>query len=125
MLGYDSNNDGVMEFWNGSQPVDFVQLLVDIINAYPLSLEPQIVSGCTWGDEGAFRAKGINAAVQIQDYHGDLDPNNHKVTDTYANINQNYLYKQITATVAIAGHLTEPIVFKHWIHLPLMWVFKY
>jgi Peptidase family M28 len=47
MLGYDSNNDGVMEVWNGSQPVDFVQLLVDIIHAYPLGLEPQIVSGCT------------------------------------------------------------------------------
>ena len=47
MLGYDSNNDGLMELWNGSQPVDFVQMLVDIINAYPLDLEPQIVSGCT------------------------------------------------------------------------------
>jgi hypothetical protein len=47
MLGYDSNDDGVMELWNGSQPVDFAQLLVDIINAYPLDMEPQIVSGCT------------------------------------------------------------------------------
>jgi hypothetical protein len=47
MLGYDSNNDGVMELWNGTQSEDFVQLLVDIINAYPLGLEPQIVSGCT------------------------------------------------------------------------------
>jgi hypothetical protein len=46
-LGYDSNNDGAMELWNGDQPVDFVQLLSDIINAYQLDLTPTIVTGCT------------------------------------------------------------------------------
>jgi hypothetical protein len=47
MLGYDSDNDGKMEIWNGSQPVDFVQLLSEIINAYQIGLLPEIVSGCT------------------------------------------------------------------------------
>ncbi len=48
MVGYDSDNDGKMEFWNGDQPKDFAQTLVSIINAYPeINLEPEIVSGCT------------------------------------------------------------------------------
>jgi len=67
----------------------------------------------------------VTAAVQIQDYHGDFDPHNHTVSDTYGNINPYYLYEQIKATTAIAGHLTDPIVFAHRIHLPLVWVFKY
>jgi hypothetical protein len=46
MLGYDANNDGVMELFNGNQPLDFVQLLSDIISAYQISLIPQIVSDC-------------------------------------------------------------------------------
>jgi hypothetical protein len=47
MLGYSSNNDGAMELWNGEQPVEFVQLLSDIINAYQIGLVPEIVTGCT------------------------------------------------------------------------------
>jgi Peptidase family M28 len=46
MLSFDSNNDGVMELFNGSQPINFVQLLMDIINAYPINLSPQIYSDC-------------------------------------------------------------------------------
>jgi Zn-dependent M28 family amino/carboxypeptidase len=47
MLGYDSNGDGAMELWNGDQPLDFVQLLSDIINGYQIGLVPEIISGCT------------------------------------------------------------------------------
>jgi hypothetical protein len=47
MLGYDSDSDGKMELWNGNQPVDFVQLLSEIIAAYPIDLVPEIISGCT------------------------------------------------------------------------------
>ena len=46
MIGYDSNNDGVMQLWPGEQPTDFVQLLSDIIIAYELDLEPHIYIGC-------------------------------------------------------------------------------
>ena len=121
MLGYDSNNDGAMEFWNGTQPVDFVQLLSDIIHAYQIGLVPEIVSGCTWGDEGPFRAKGVTAAVQIQAYHTDLDPYNHTIQDTYEHINQNYIFEQIKGTTAIAGHLAVPMTFNYKFHLPMIW----
>ncbi len=48
MVGYDSDRDGKMEFWNGDQPKEFVQSLVNIIKTYPeINLEPEIVSGCT------------------------------------------------------------------------------
>ena len=47
MLGYDLDSDGRMELWNGTQPVDFVQLLSEIIDAYPIDLVPEIISGCT------------------------------------------------------------------------------
>jgi hypothetical protein len=46
MLGYDSNDDGTMELWNGDQPLDFVKLLGEIINAYQLGLNTQVVSDC-------------------------------------------------------------------------------
>jgi len=58
--------------------------------------------------------------VQIQDYHGDINPNNHSATDIYTNINQAYFYEQMKATVAIAGHLSEPIALEHKIRLPLL-----
>jgi hypothetical protein len=47
MLGYDSDDDGKMEFWNGDQPLDLVQQLTEIIGAYQIDLVPEIVSGCT------------------------------------------------------------------------------
>ncbi len=47
MLGYDSDDDGKMELWNGSQPLDFVQHLAEIIDLYQIDLVPEIVSGCT------------------------------------------------------------------------------
>jgi Zn-dependent M28 family amino/carboxypeptidase len=46
MLGYDHNNDGVMELFNGSQPPDFVQLLAGIITDYRLGLTPEIYEDC-------------------------------------------------------------------------------
>jgi hypothetical protein len=51
------------------------------------------------------------AAVQIQAYHTDRNPFNHTIQDTYEHINQNYIFEQIKATTAIAGHLTKPITF--------------
>jgi len=46
MLGYDSNGDGAMELFNGNQSPGFVQLLMDIIDAYPINLSPEIYSDC-------------------------------------------------------------------------------
>ena len=46
MLGYDSNSDGVMELFNGSQPPDFVQLLAGIITGYHIGLTPEIYEDC-------------------------------------------------------------------------------
>ncbi len=47
MLGYDSNNDGVMELWSGDTNTEFQQMLKDIIGAYPITLTPRIYDGCT------------------------------------------------------------------------------
>jgi hypothetical protein len=47
MVGYDSNNDGVMELWNGEQPLDFVELLDGVLHAYQLELTSQVVSDCS------------------------------------------------------------------------------
>ena len=47
MIGYDSNNDNVMELWNGEQPLDFVTLLGEIITAYQLEMTAQVVSDCS------------------------------------------------------------------------------
>jgi hypothetical protein len=67
----------------------------------------------------------VIAAVQIQSTHTDLNPYIQSINDTFGNINQNYIYKQIKATTAIAGHLTQPISFEYKIHLPLVWQNKF
>ncbi len=46
MLTYDGNADGAMELLNGSQPLGFVQMLQEIIQAYPIGLAPHIMSDC-------------------------------------------------------------------------------
>jgi hypothetical protein len=46
MIGYDKNMDGRMELFNGTQPLDFVQLLSGIITDYQLNLQPEIYSDC-------------------------------------------------------------------------------
>jgi hypothetical protein len=46
MLGYDSNSDGVMELWTGTEEVDFVNQLVEVIANYPIDLTPRIYSDC-------------------------------------------------------------------------------
>jgi acetylornithine deacetylase/succinyl-diaminopimelate desuccinylase-like protein len=46
MIGYDANQDRVMELYSGDQPLDFVQLLSDIIFTYQINLQPQIMPGC-------------------------------------------------------------------------------
>ena len=46
MIGYDANNDGKMELFNGTQPPDFVEQLLEIISDYRLNLQPEIYSDC-------------------------------------------------------------------------------
>ncbi len=47
MLGYDSNSDGRMELWSGDTNTEFQLLLANIVDAYPLNLIPQVITGCT------------------------------------------------------------------------------
>ena len=49
MVGYDLNDDGAMQLWSGDHApsLTFAQQLSDLIQAYPLDLTPQVVSGCT------------------------------------------------------------------------------
>jgi hypothetical protein len=47
MVGYDQNSDGIMELFNGDQPLNFVRFLADIIASYHINLAPQIVSDCS------------------------------------------------------------------------------
>ena len=46
MLGYDANQDGVMELLTGGTSDVFVQLLFDTMSAYELNLTPQIYTSC-------------------------------------------------------------------------------
>jgi hypothetical protein len=48
MIGYDANQDGLMELWHGgeSQSIDLATTLIEIIQAYQLDLEPVLVVGC-------------------------------------------------------------------------------
>jgi hypothetical protein len=50
--------------------------------------------------------------------HTEPDPYNHTINDTYQHINPDYLYEQVKASVAFAGHLVQPISFDHYSFLP-------
>ncbi len=63
------------------------------------------------------------AVIQIQAMHTNQNPNIHKLTDTYEQISQDYLYQQIKATTAIAGQLAGAITLNYkyiplfyWLH---------
>ncbi len=49
MVGYDANDDGAMQLWSGDHApsLTFAQQLSEIIQAYPLDLSPQVITGCT------------------------------------------------------------------------------
>jgi hypothetical protein len=48
MVGYDANQDGVMELWHGdhSPSLDLVHWMSDILQTYQLDISPQLVVGC-------------------------------------------------------------------------------
>ena len=48
MIGYDANQDHVMELWHGDHPpsIDFVHTISETIQAYELDLVPRFVVGC-------------------------------------------------------------------------------
>jgi hypothetical protein len=49
MVGYDANRDGAMQLWSGDHApsLTFAQQLSELIQAYPLDLSPQVITGCT------------------------------------------------------------------------------
>jgi hypothetical protein len=51
----------------------------------------------------------LTAGLQVQNYKGELNPNNHKAQDTIDHMNLDYWFEQIKATVAIAAQLVVPI----------------
>jgi hypothetical protein len=65
----------------------------------------------------------LTAVIQIEAIHSDQNPNNHKTSDTYDQINQNYLYQQMQATTAIVGQLAEAITLQYQ-YIPLFnWLY--
>jgi acetylornithine deacetylase/succinyl-diaminopimelate desuccinylase-like protein len=48
MIGYDEDNNGIMELWHGDHPpsVALAQMMSEIIIAYKLDLTPRLVIGC-------------------------------------------------------------------------------
>ncbi len=48
MVGYDENQDGVMELWSGDHApsLAFTEVMSDTIRAYQFDLEPRLITGC-------------------------------------------------------------------------------
>jgi hypothetical protein len=48
MVGYDDDNDGVMELWHGDDPssLALTQMMSETIQAYRLDLSPELIVGC-------------------------------------------------------------------------------
>lgn len=49
MVGYDKNEDGAMELWDGGDPssLPLTHMMSEIIKTYQIDLSPQFVTGCT------------------------------------------------------------------------------
>jgi aminopeptidase-like protein len=58
--------------------------------------------------------------VQIQNYHGEINPYNHTTRDSLAYINPDYLLEQMKATVIFAAHLAVLSAHQNVVYLPLI-----
>ncbi|MCK6621651.1 MAG: M28 family peptidase [Calditrichaceae bacterium] len=93
MVGYDGNNDGIMEIHagnlGGSQAIG--SMVASKINAWGLPLTPQyITSGSTGAsDHASFWSHGYPAILMIEDF-SDFTPFYHTTNDRISTLRQSY-----------------------------------
>ncbi|NOQ96669.1 MAG: M20/M25/M40 family metallo-hydrolase [Calditrichae bacterium] len=112
MLGWDSNNDGLMDIHTGpvANSVQLANLVDDLQNIYTLGLSPVIYNpGTPFSDHRSFWDQGYTAIAFSQAfYYGiDLNPYYHTSNDRIIHFNMDYFYAMAKLAVASVAHLSH------------------
>ena len=112
MLGWDSNNDGLMDIHTGpvANSIQLANLVDDLQNIYTLGLSPVIYNpGTPFSDHRSFWDQGYTAIVFSQAfYYGiDLNPYYHTSNDRIIHFNMDYFYAMAKLAVASVAHLAH------------------
>ncbi len=88
-----------------SETLDLAQLFADVVGAYGLGVNPQIVpDGIGASDHASFWDYGYSAVLGIEDL-ADFNPNLHTTSDVLANLDMKFYVEFVKASVATCAHM--------------------
>jgi leucyl aminopeptidase len=114
MIGYDSDNNGVLEIHaKDDDSFQLAQLLTQTITQHNLSLAPEVpYEAPEWSDHASFWRHGYPAVLLIEDAElgetEDFNPYYHTTADTLAAINLAYARQIVQAVVGAVAQLAKP-----------------
>lgn len=90
--------------------VAIAQLFADVIDAYTISLVPQIsTSGTCCSDHVSFLNRGFAAILGIEDWD-DHNPNYHQTTDLLDNLDLDYFTEFVRASIGTYAHMASCMI---------------
>jgi Zn-dependent M28 family amino/carboxypeptidase len=112
MIGYNSDEDPAIDLHIRSGEAGdlaIANLFTDVISAYDLDLNPEIVSsGISASDHASFWYYGYPAILAIEDYaypDRDFNPYYHTTDDTLVNLDLTYFTSYVKAAVGTFAHM--------------------
>lgn len=88
-----------------SETLDLAQLFADVVGAYGLGVNPQIVpDGIGASDHASFWDYGYSAVLGIEDL-ADFNPNYHTTSDLLPNLDMKFYVEFVKASVATCAHM--------------------
>jgi len=111
MIGYDSDDDRLMEVYSGTTESSNAlgDLFVDTVAAYGLDLQPVYYrTAPSWSDQYRFWQAGYPAMVGIESFD-DFNPNYHRATDILDNCDLDYMAEIVRAGVGTLARLAVPV----------------
>jgi hypothetical protein len=110
MLGWDSNNDGLIDIHTDTiaQSIPLANLIDSLEASYNIGLNPVIYNpGTENSDHKSFWDQGYSAVIFSEAYWGgDFNPFLHTSSDTIVNFNLNYFHKLSRLAVATMAYLS-------------------
>ena len=114
MIGYNSSGSspGIDLMYDPDTPgtQNLAQLYADVVDAYSLSLVPEVLPDYWWeSDHASFWEYGYKAIMAIED-DDDFNPWYHTSGDTPARLNQVYFAEFVKASIATLAHMSGCLI---------------
>lgn len=113
-LGYDSNNDHVFEIHSGvrANSLELAKMFITANTLYQqgLVIELKDTTAARWSDHSSFWDQGFAAMLAEENWFTDARPSDgtpcwHKVCDTLATVNVDYVHRAARTALATVAHL--------------------